>query len=78
MKVEKCKFHATSVSFLGYIIGQDRMEIDPAKVSAVTSWSIPDSQKRLRRFLGFANFYQRFITVAASVTTLTSSKISFC
>ena len=45
VKAEKCKLHATSVSFLGYIIGQDLMEIDPAKVSAITSWPILDSWK---------------------------------
>ena len=57
------------------------MAIDPAKVTAVTSWPIPDSQRQLQRFLGFVNFYQRFIwgysTVAAPLTALTSSKIPF-
>ena len=81
VKAEKCVFHAPSVSFLGYIIGRDRMEMDPAKVSAVSSWPVPDSRKQLQRFLGFANFYRRFIrgysTVAAPLTALTSSKVPF-
>ena len=53
----KCKFLTTSIFFLWYIIGQDCMEMDPSKVSAVTSWPIPDSRKQLQRFLGFANLW---------------------
>ncbi|KAI3355849.1 hypothetical protein L3Q82_004229 [Scortum barcoo] len=52
-----------------------------AKVSAVASWPTPSSRKQLQRFLGFANFYRRFIrgysTVAAPLTALTSSKVTF-
>lgn len=55
--------------------------MDPARVSAVTSWPIPDSRKQLQWFLGFANFYRRFIrsysTLAAPLTVLTSSKVPF-
>lgn len=75
VKAEKCKFHVISVSFLGYIIAQEGLEMDPTKVSAVISW------KQLQRFLGFANFYRRFIqgysTIAAPLTALNSSKTSF-
>ncbi|XP_029301590.1 uncharacterized protein LOC115017374 [Cottoperca gobio] len=81
VKTEKCEFHTTSVSFLGYIMGRGSMQMDPAKVSAVTSWPVPDSRKQLQRFLGFANFYRRFIrgysTVATPLTALTSSKVLF-
>lgn len=49
--------------------------MDPAKVEAVTSWPQPEDHKALQRFLGFANFYRRFIrnysTVAATFTALT-------
>ncbi|KAI3361597.1 hypothetical protein L3Q82_013737 [Scortum barcoo] len=57
------------------------LQMDPAKVSAVASWPTPSSRKQLQRFLGFANFYRRFIrgysTVAAPLTALTSSKVTF-
>ncbi|KAI3354114.1 hypothetical protein L3Q82_018667 [Scortum barcoo] len=71
------------VSFLGFIVGRGSLQMDPAKVSAVTfaSWPTPSSRKQLQRFLGFANFYRRFIrgysTVAAPLTALTSSKVTF-
>ena len=80
VKAEKCEFHSISVSFLGYVIGMGNISMDFAKVSAVTAWPIPDSRKQLQRFLGFANFYRRFIrgysTVAAPLTALTSSKFT--
>ena len=61
VKAEKCEFHVPSVAFLGFIIGQGRLEMDPGKVTAVTDWPTPTNRKQLQRFLGFANFYRRFI-----------------
>ena len=61
VKAEKCKFHVPSISFLGYIISQGQIEMDPSKVSAVAKWPSPPTRKRLQQFLGFANFYRRFI-----------------
>ncbi|KAI7812468.1 hypothetical protein IRJ41_002419 [Triplophysa rosa] len=60
-KAEKCEFHTESVMFLGHIISSDGIKEDPAKIKAVANWPIPDSRKALQRFLGFANFYWRFI-----------------
>ena len=55
--------------------------MDPAKVSAVAEWPSPPTRKRLQQFLGFANFYRRFIRgysqVAAPLTALTSTKSAF-
>ena len=81
VKAEKCVFHVPSVSFLGYIIGQGQISMDPSKVSAVAEWPSPPTRKRLQQFLGFANFYRRFIRgysqVAAPLTALTSIKTPF-
>ena len=78
VKAEKCEFRVPSISFLGYIISQGQIEMDPAKVSAVAEWPSPPTRKRLQQFLGFANFYRRFIRgysqVAAPLTALTSTK----
>ncbi len=66
---------------MGYIISAEGIKADPAKVRAVAKWPIPDSRKALQRFLGFANFYRRFIRkfslVAAPLTALTSPKVPF-
>ena len=81
VKAEKCEFHASSVTFLGYIIAKDSLQMDPAKVSAVTSWATPETRKQLQRFLGFANFYRRFIrgfsSIASPLSALTSPKVPF-
>ncbi len=81
VKVEKCVFHAQSVPFLGYIVSVEGMRMDPDKIQAVVDWPTPDSRKALQRFLGFANFYRRFIRsfsqLAAPLTALTSIKTLF-
>ncbi len=81
VKAEKCDFHAQSVPFLGYIVSVEGMRTDPEKIKAVVEWPSPDSRKALQRFLGFANFYRRFIRnfsqLAAPLTALTSPRTTF-
>lgn len=59
--IDKCKFHTQRTKYLGLIITPGGIEMDSQKVSAVISWEAPDSKRTLQRFLGFANFYHRFI-----------------
>ncbi|KAL0152770.1 hypothetical protein M9458_052493 [Cirrhinus mrigala] len=61
LKLEKCEFHQSSVSFLGYVISGDGVRMEQNKVSAISQWKEPQTIKELQRFLGFANFYRRFI-----------------
>uniref|UniRef100_A0A3B1JZA6 ribonuclease H n=1 Tax=Astyanax mexicanus TaxID=7994 RepID=A0A3B1JZA6_ASTMX len=74
-KAEKCEFHRQRIAFLGYIISANGVLMDDNKVEAVTSWPTPQTIKDLQRFLGFANFYRRFIrnfsSIAAPLTALT-------
>lgn len=81
VKAEKCDFHAATVSFLGYIVTANQIQMDPAKVSAVADWPTLDSRRKVQQFLGFANFYRKFIrsfsSVAAPLHALTSSKVPF-
>lgn len=80
-KAEKCEFHVQSVSFLGFVIEKGQLRPDPSKVEAVKNWLVPTTRKQLQCFLGFSNFYSRFIRnysrLAAPLTRLTSSKINF-
>ncbi|XP_064875137.1 uncharacterized protein LOC135572058 [Oncorhynchus nerka] len=82
VKAEKCDFHAHTTSFLGYIISRGEIKMDQEKVRAVRDWARPGTRLQLQRFLGFANFYRRFIRdysrVAAPLTALTSCTRIFC
>ncbi|KAK3548962.1 hypothetical protein QTP70_022660 [Hemibagrus guttatus] len=78
VKLEKCEFHRSTVTFLGYVISHQGVEIDVVKVRAVTEWPAPTTVHELQCFLGFANFYQRFIrnysAVAGPLTSLLRGK----
>ncbi|KAL0200281.1 hypothetical protein M9458_003468, partial [Cirrhinus mrigala] len=67
LKLEKCEFHKSSVQFLGYNINSEGVLMDQGKVDAIQNWPQPDSIKALQRFLGFANFYCRFIKDYSSI-----------
>ncbi|SYW77577.1 uncharacterized protein UHO2_02385 [Ustilago hordei] len=66
-KLLKCEFHTKTVKFLGYIIKLTGIEMDPEKVHTVKEWPMPESIHDIQRFLGFANFYQRFIAHFAHI-----------
>ncbi|XP_048017465.1 uncharacterized mitochondrial protein AtMg00860-like [Megalobrama amblycephala] len=74
-KAEKCEFHRTSTSFLGYIMSHEGVAMDEGKVKAVLDWPQPRTLKELQHFLGFANFYKWFIRnfsgTAAPLTAMT-------
>jgi hypothetical protein len=74
-KLEKCVYHQLQVKFLGYIISNEGLIVDPKKIQAVTDWSTPKTVRDVQCFLGFANFYRIFIKnysqVAAPLTQLT-------
>ncbi len=78
LKLEKCEFHRPTVQFLGYIIGREGIQMDQGKVTAVAEWPTPQTIKELQRFLGFGNFYRRFIKgfslLTAPLTTLLRRK----
>ena len=60
-KPEKCEFHADEIEYLGYIIGKDGIRMDPKKIEKILDWPVPRNVKDVQSFLGFANFYRRFI-----------------
>ena len=66
-KPEKCDFEQLEVEYLGHIISQGLVRMDPSKVEGVTTWPTPKTKKELQSFLGFANFYRRFIKDFAKV-----------
>ena len=56
LKMEKCEFHVSSVSFLGFIVKCGQVRLAPKKVPAVVEWPCPTSIKEFQRFLGVCQF----------------------
>lgn len=60
--IDKCEFEVKTTKYLGFIIEAGKgVHMDPVKVEVITNWAVPKIVKGVRSFLGFANFYQRFI-----------------
>jgi len=80
-KLEKCQFSVQEVAFLGYLISLHRVRMNSKKVEAVTAWPTPQSQHDIQIFLGFANFYWKFINeyrrVVTPLTALLKKDVTF-
>jgi hypothetical protein len=60
-KLNKCEFWLKEVSFLGHIISEGGISVDPSKVKDVLSWNTPQNVSDIRSFLGLAGYYRRLI-----------------
>jgi hypothetical protein len=78
LKPEKCEFEAQETEYLGLIVGNGKICMDPVKVAAIRDWPEPKKKKELQSFLGFTNFYCCFIKgcseIAKSMTKLTGNE----
>jgi hypothetical protein len=81
LKPEKCECHQQEVKYLGFIISTSGTKMDPAKVATIQEWPEPRNVKDVQSFLGFANFYRRFIkgysAIVAPMTLLTRKNTPF-
>nr|GEZ65273.1 putative reverse transcriptase domain-containing protein [Tanacetum cinerariifolium] len=78
-KFSKCEFWI--LKFLGYVIDNQGIHVDPAKIESVKDWASPKSPTEIRQFLGLEGYYRRFIEgfskIAKPMTKLTQKKVKF-
>lgn len=79
LKPQKCKLFHRKLKYLGHIVSEGGCECDPDMIAPVKSWKKPDNVKELMSFLGFANFYRRFIKdfahIAEPLTSLLGCQV---
>ena len=61
LKAEKCTFECTTVEYLGLVLSEGWVEMEPVKIAGVRDWLTPKNVTEVQSFVGFVNFYQRFI-----------------
>ena len=57
LKPAKCEFCKTRIEYLGLIIEEGKMSMDPGKLKGIREWPVPKNVKQVRSWLGFGNFY---------------------
>ena len=77
LRPEKCEFHQKQIEYLGLVILENTVAMDPVKIAGVRKWPTPESWTDVQAFVGFVNFYRHFIqdfsTIARPLFDLTRS-----
>jgi hypothetical protein len=60
-KLSKCSFYQSRIHYLGHVISDEGIVVDPAKVKAIMEWPAPTNVTEVRRFMGLAGYYRRFV-----------------
>ena len=67
LKPSKCEFFKKRIIYLGHVVSEKGIEVDPKKTEAVHKWPVPKTVTDVRSFLGFTNQYRKFIPKYAHV-----------
>ena len=66
-KPSKCELFRQELIYLGHVVSKDGIQTNPKKVEAICKWPMPTNVTEVRSFLGFTNYYWRFIKKYAQV-----------
>ena len=66
-KFSKCEFWLKEVGFLGHVLSEGGVAVDPAKIQSVMEWKAPTNQTEVRGFLGLAGYYRKFVEGFSSI-----------
>jgi len=61
LRPEKCEFYRKQIEYLRLVISENKVAMDPVKVTRVCKWPVLENQTDVQAFIGFINFYRRFI-----------------
>ncbi|XP_062119209.1 uncharacterized mitochondrial protein AtMg00860-like [Humulus lupulus] len=80
-KYKKCEFWLSEVAFLGHIVTDEGIKVDPAKIVVVKEWPRPKNAYEVRSFMGLASYYRRFVEgfskIVTSLAELTRKNLKF-
>ena len=68
LKPSKCEFFKKRVEYLGHIVSENGIETNPKKIKAIVDCPRPQTVTQMRSFLGFCNYYRKFIHQYAQIT----------
>ncbi len=79
--IDKCEFHVQKTTFLGLLVSIERLKMNSRKVQAVVDWPTLNNLTQMQFFIGFCNFYRRFIKdfskIVRSMVRLTQKEVIF-
>jgi hypothetical protein len=67
-KLSKCYFYQNNIHYLGHIISEQGIAIDPEKIKAIRGWPTPKNVLDVRCFMGFVGYYRRFIVGLSKIS----------
>ena len=80
-KFSKCEFWIREVHFLGHVVNEKGIQVDPTKIEAIRDWDAPKTPTEVRQFLCLAGYYRRFIEnfskISQPLTVLTQKDKKF-
>jgi len=68
LHLEKCEFHRKRIEYLGLVISENKVKIDPVKVARVYDWPTLENWTDVQVFIGFVNFHHCFIQNFSTIT----------